>query len=100
VGEALNELAAADWELQHLVPLSLPETDKFAAEKWIATGVLVNRSLGKDEDIQRQREKLKTEIGAAQRRRDAIPEVEAIKRTIARQDIEALTERLERLGNR
>lgn len=100
LADALNELATAGWDLEHLVGVSLPQPERFASETWIASAVLVNRSRSAREDLERQIEKLKNRIAAVEQRRDTIPEDEKIKRFSVTQDIEELSKRLELLQQR
>lgn len=97
LADALNELASAHWELQHLLGVALPESRKLAAVDWVASAVLVNRIGSMRDDLERQIAKLHTETLTAEKRRDALPPTGDIRRFTVGQDIEELGKKVERL---
>jgi len=95
--EALNELAEAKWELEEVLEISMPQKEKWASEKWIGTVIMVNRTLGKQGEIERQINKVANQIQEVEGKLKDIPDAQTIKRTTCEQEIRELSKRREQL---
>jgi|GEM_PF-4970259 len=96
--EALNELAIADWEIQHIPGVSLPDSNRYASKDIVASAVLINRTRSSKDELGRKFTKLKGEIFSAENQLNAIPppnEFESLRIRMLIGDLEKKADRLQ-----